>query len=88
MDRIKEGRGWASDTKHLFVFKNTDGHVNLRVVRMRENVFSVLKKKDTDGLAEVLQIPVYGSQTVSQFIGTPVQLITTNLRPQKPADTR
>lgn len=40
--------------------------------------------KDTDGLTEVLQVPVYGPQTVPQLIGTPVQLVTADLRPEKP----
>lgn len=40
--------------------------------------------KDTDGLTEILQVPVYGPQTVPQFIGTPIQLITADLTPQKP----
>lgn len=42
-----------------------------------------LCQKDTDGFTEVLQVPVYGSQTVPQFIGAPVEFITCHLRPHK-----
>jgi hypothetical protein len=36
-------------------------------------------EKDTDGFTQVLQVPVYGSETVPQFIGAPVQLIFAHL---------
>lgn len=39
--------------------------------------------KDTDGLAEIFQVPLDGSETVPQLVGAPVQLITADLRWQK-----
>lgn len=50
-------------------------------MRVRERL------KDTDGLTEVLQVPVDGPQTVPQLIGAPVQLVTTHLRTRQSTDT-
>lgn len=42
--------------------------------------FVLMGVKDTDGLAEVLQVPLDGPETVPQLVGTPVQFITAHLR--------
>lgn len=76
----KEESVWAGN-KGSVCFKNTDGHVRIGAVRVRERL------KDTDGLTEVLQVPVDGPQTVPQLIGAPVQLVTTHLRTRQSTDT-
>lgn len=77
--KIKVGEGHS--TKHL-LFK-TKCWLSRDDTSFKDDRRRYFRLKDTDGFTEVLQVPVYGSQAVPQFIGTPVQLIPTHLRPQK-----
>lgn len=48
--------------------------------------FFLISVKDTDGFAEIFQVPLDGSETVPEFVGAPVQFITADLRGQKSLD--
>lgn len=53
---------------------------------MLETLEETAAVKDADGLAEIFQVPLNGSEAVPQLVGTPVQFITADLRRQKRLD--